>query len=206
MAQRSNFLPPCWAKNGLNFCSSASKKHNLWVTPVLQKKGFSFSWTIIKGILPSFLEMNSNVYNMRSSFQTGPGWNRPQTSPSRSDQFRVTRNLSWRREGSLLSSASWKKLKTLSRLFHSSAPCMPMRTEPICHDPLSRFRPIFPLIFPSPVKTLQSHLFWRRANWKPHTVWKCGQRCGRNSDTTGALNSLLFPKRWSTLKKLNASR
>ncbi len=49
----------------------------------------------------------------------------------------------------MLSSASWKKLKTLSRLSHSNVPLMPMRADSIRSDPLSRFHPIFPSISPS---------------------------------------------------------
>lgn len=49
----------------------------------------------------------------------------------------------------LLPSASWKKLKTLSRLFHSSVPFIPTRADYTHCDPLSRFQPIFPSISPT---------------------------------------------------------
>lgn len=49
----------------------------------------------------------------------------------------------------LLPSASWKKLKTLSRLFHSSVPFIPTRADYTHSDPLSRFHPIFPSISPT---------------------------------------------------------
>lgn len=52
-------------------------------------------------------------------------------------------------ESRLLLSASWKKLKTLSRLFHSNVPFTPMRADSFRSDPLSRFHPIFPSISPS---------------------------------------------------------